>query len=529
MKSLKPLHLLSPLLLLCLAQSAHSASVVTTWAGPLSGIQFWDNNTNWNPGADYPHNVPDAYSATLANNSAGNLTVQTPAGDPALSRFIFTQSGSGSTTLKLGGNFSVVSGAFTAGPGDVSTFSNANAASPGKLVLDLNGHTFSAGSGNTNNNTIRYARNYTIKDTSTNGNGVFEINTIAYQAGVANGRVNVENNVTVKVTGALTMDLRGDAGSTTEGWNFAPTSTLWIAGAGDPSQSNIGGTFGNIIVGDAANAVRTRWRVASSFTVAGNVTYASSTGGTGSFIGLAAGATMTLLGNITDKNTNSEDYSSSVPTARLTTIQFAGGINKEQEVWIAKQGLSTRFQVGADATTRGNVKLLHNLTTTSNGVASTGMLAVAEGSRIDLDTYKVTASRVQFATTGLTPTLALTFGENSDALIHITSTLAADFTLGKFTLELAYNDEGWVNGSDLLLFRYNGSSFTGSPELASLLAPDILSHDGLAWGDIGGINYVYLQNVVVVPEPTALLLLGAGAFVFLVRRRGARPLANLQP
>lgn len=498
--------------------AAFPATLASDWVGPLSGSQVWDNGNNWSTNPNWPDNATDTYETTVANDSATHLTITTPtAAAISVSRFLLEQTGEdGSTTLKLGNDFTITTPNGTL----VSNFSNSGA-SPSQLAIDLNGHTFSALSTTAARNNIPKSRNFTIRDTSIGGNGVFHVGII--RSADSAGRVNVENKVTVIVD--TVADMRGLSSNTTEGWNFASNATLQFVGEGYDGASYAGGTLGNVIVGSASNTDQTRAYIASSATVLGDVVYHSSTSGTGSLISLGNSAVLSVAGNFTDKNTTHGDYNYAFTlTSPSPTLRFNGGLAQEREVWIAAP-TTVRFQVGESATVFGNVKLKHDFTTTftmnAAGTAPTlnsGVFRLEQGSRINLDTHTVTATTAQIVSGTEIPTLAYTFGADSDALIHVTGTENNSLTLNSFDLELTYDGSGWISGDDLLLFRYDGTSFTGTPNLVNLTAPDGFSYDELTWGDIGGVNYVYLSNVII-PEPNTLALATLAALAFLMAAR----------
>ncbi len=516
--------ILAPFLGLCVAQSAFSATIISNWEGAFSGVQAWGDGANWSTDPVFPNNGADVYVTTIANDTTGDLVVETPAA-PSLNvaTFSVNQTGTGSTTLKLGGNFTVTS--------TLSAFTNSNAASPDKVVIDLNGYEFSAMV--TTNNNIRASRNYTIRDTSAGGDGIFRISSIQPASIVAPaqaGRVNVENNVTVAVYGVA--DMRGIDNSNTEGWNFSAGSTLQFAGEGYSGISYAGGTLGNVVVGSATNANQTRANLAGSATVLGDIVYHSSTGGNGSVLSLGNSAVLSVAGNFTDKNTTHGGYGyAASSTAPSPTLRFNGGLAQEREVWIAAP-TTVRLQVGESETVFGNIKLKHDFTTTfttkADGTTPTvnsGIFRLESGSRINLDTFTLTATTAQIISGTEIPTLAYTFGANSDALIHVTGTETNSLMLNSFRLELKYDGSGWNNGDNLLLFRYDGTTFSGTPTLTNLVAPNGFAYDSLTWGDIGGVNYVYLSNASIIPEPGTMVLVMLSAFVFpAIRRRPVRRL-----
>ncbi len=504
----------------CLAASPlYAASVSSEWNLFDAGTYAWGNNSNWTSTtwassawqpttATAPQNGANSFAARIRNAGANNITVET-AGNLTISRFWLERTGTGSTTLKLGGDLTVtgvLAGPPTSGENARPTgFYNSVAGTPSGLVVDLNGHTFNAGS--VTDTALQTSRNYTLRDTSGLGNGTFIISTSSNSAGLIGGTVYVENKVTVKTTqfGGGFQD--GTGSLTNPGWVFARDATLWLSanGSGSRANLNVGGSiFGNIIVGSEGNTIAASYGLThsngTSLTILGDLTYHA-----GSVISMstAAGAGSTrsifLSGNLTDEATVGEDYGGRTDRTDVG-FYFSGGADRVQEVLVKRQGLTTRFVVGSKENTPGNIRLLHGLTTT-------GPVEVLENSRVDANTFTLRAGSISVQNDAR---FAFTFGEGvENALIHATGQLS----LGVFDLELNYNDAGWTDGDDLLLFRYG--SLSGTAELGEVSLSGFTYND--LWND--GAGGIWLRDIVAVPEPGLAVPFLIAFGVQMLRRR----------
>lgn len=527
----KPLRL--PLLLLSILaiaglQEAKSAVVTSDWNLYVTGTYNWNTASNWSsqsyvgtawtslvtPGT-VPNNGADTFAARVLNSSSGNVTVETSA-NVTIGRLYLERTSTGSTTLKLGGDMTMT-GTLPGVPTTPSdprsrpaNFNNPVANTPGGLVLDLNGHTFQNTSVSVQD--LLYARNYTLADTSVSGSGTFAVRTIGYVSTNNTGRVNVENNVTVKITDwAATVDMRGGVKSTTEGWNFTQGATFWLSGGstGGASVATLqpGGNFGNFILGSTDNAVATKYNSSANLIIKGDLTYNVAQNGDGAALDMDASdgnptsRRIFVAGSFTDKAATGIDYGGRYDGG----ITFNGGRATERGVWIARSGLTTVFQVGESNSIDGNIKLKHNLTTTVD-TANTGRFIVYGNSRVNVDTFTLQASAI---TLNSGATVAMTLGGDSDGLIKSVGLL----TLSSFNLELSYDGSGWTNGSNLLLFQYG--SLTGVPSIASFTG------SGITYGSLfnDGSGGIWLTNVNVVPEPSAVFLAVLGAGLLLRRGR----------
>ncbi len=488
--------------------SIEAAAIYSEWSGGTSGTFQWNSASNWTSQtwaasgwgtAQTPGSVPgigaDQFAVQITNGSAGDLVIETPTDAPlTIGRFWIDQTGAGSTTLKLGSDL-LVNETLTGPPANdkLTGLVNSTPNHPGGLVIDLNGNTFSVTSAVTHF-ALRDARNFTLRDTSAGGDGVFSIRQIYRSSTQPAGSVLVENNVTVKLLTNAHMDLRATSGATTGGWDFSPGATLWLSANNAAGTAFVyaGGNFGNIVVGDANNDNRTRFSLGTAARIAGDLTYHVAKDGNGSSLNMGANFSIYVGGNMSDLATTGENYGT-------RTLFFNGGQLNEKEVTIARQGLQNSFSFGEDddAVTAANVALGHDLTTS-------GDVIVRRYSRLDVRNHTVTARDVQILHQGTLaePTLGFGFDENGAGLIVATR----DLTLNQFSLELTFDEawmESWTSGDNLLLFQYD--NLIGAPELMNVYAPGDFQFTSLAWGEIDGRNYVYMTNVSI-PEPGTYVL-----------------------
>lgn len=368
----------------------HAAVISSDWNNFIAGTNLWntaanwDSSTwtspNWNPSAaTVPNNGGgDTFAARIMNGGTSDIVVET-SGAVTVGRLWLERTNTGFTTLRLGGDMTVT-GTLTGPPASGETsrptgFYNSVASTPSGLVLDLNGYTFDAsGAAPTE---LQNARNYTIRDTSTNGDGLFIVRSISRDANTVAGTVNVENNVTVKLTTYPGPNFQNSAGSTTDpGWIFTKDSTLWFSANGGSVQNlNVGGSeFGNVIVGSAGNAAASLYvlghSAGSSIHIKGDLTlHAGSAIIMNQGLSTRVGRKIFLEGNLTDTNTTGADYGGRADTGGFF---FVGGIDREQEVLVKRSGLTSLFSIGESSTIHGNVKLLNNLTTTAGVDANSG-------------------------------------------------------------------------------------------------------------------------------------------------------------
>lgn len=444
-----------------------AATVSSDWNLLTTGTYSWHDNANWNsstwgpstwnPSASTsPNNSTNTFSARIINTGANNITVET-ASAVTVGRLDLERTSTGSLTLKLGGNMTVTgvqSGPPTSGVDSRPTgFINSVANTSTGLIIDLNSHTFDASGAAAT--ALQNAQNYTLRDSSLSGTGSFVVQNIG-RTGSVNGAVQVENNVTVKLTTYAATDFRAsDGGAASIGWNFSKDSTLWFAANGSGSavafNNSSNNQFGNVIVGSLGNSTASQYNLGNHITIKGDLTYLG-----GSLLSMFDGKRRIYLqGNLTDTSTTGADYNGRGDEGGFV---FNGGLAKEQQILVARQGLTNVFHVGESASVQGNIALLHNLTTTlRDGVAQTGRVVVWDGSRLNVNTFTLQATTVQIYSGAV---MAFSFGQGIDnALVKATGVL----TLNSFNLELNYNGIGWNDGDNLLLFQYG--SLTGPPIL----------------------------------------------------------------
>jgi len=514
--------------------------IKSDWGGGTDGEYDWTETSGWisatwsdpdwipsnppvsTPAWIYPRSfIPPTGDrllsyVTVENTTNGNLVLNTPNVATSIDSLTLLHSGgAGSTTLKLGGALTVTDTALSTVKLSPSSFKNTTE-DPSRLLIDLNGNKFSTGPAGGG---ILSSRNYTIKDSSASGNGVFEISSLLQGEGV----VKVEDNVTIRVLSQNYVQPTGPNNNKLAGhWEFSPTSTLELAfGTGGTTTNYLiyDSPLGNLILGNSTtNTNSVKMMLSTNLAskearVQGNVTYNAATNGSGSYLELVNGIKFIIAGNFTDKGgtNNAIDYGGGATGG----IIFAGGSAAQKEVWIARTALTTNFTVGQAGGNAGNIILKNDLKTVQ-GAAGTGKFTLMGDSRINLDTFNLTATTV---TIGENATLAYTWGNESTSLVHVLGTTAGSLTLNKFKLELNYDGSGWTYGGNLILFQYDAASFTGAPEITELIAPSWLSYDELKWGQIDGSgpNYIYLTNVI--PEPSTVGILGIGLASLLWRQR----------
>lgn len=476
-------YLIGSILMLVMPLSGFAANLTTTWNGGSAGAYPWETAGNWNNGV--PNNGANNYQAVI-EDSTGNRVITT-SGAVTASRLLITQStataGAG-TTLQLGGDFLVNGNSISGFSNSVFNNSTGDAS---KLVIDLNGYNFSVESTLTFTS-LTASSNFTIKSSDDAG-GVFALRRITSTA----TNVHVENNVTLKLTQAQT------AAQDVSGYTFSSASTLWLVNLyGNGTFSFTGGTVGNLLIGgDFSTSQKTAVSLQSNLRVQGSVTLDTHNGATGGDASLLTLNSRNLYvgGAFTDKGTNNDTYGSG-------TIYFNGNPATEQAVSIGRQSLSNNFQVGENASSKGNIVLEKNLTTT-------GTFNLLADSRLNVQTQTLQASTVTLQNGA---DVALTFGLASGSIVSTGALL-----LDGFNLQLTYDGSGWLDGSKLVLFSY-ADSLTGTPTLSSfsgsLITYDTLVHDTV-------LKEVYLSNVAIIPEPgsLALLALGGGLLLAVALRR----------
>lgn len=463
------------------SQHLMGASIESDWTG-AGGDGAWENPGNWTPDSAYPNNGGGDVFHPYIENGASSLEIETSS-NITLSGLTLTQGPGGTTALVLGGDMTLSDASLASGSGVFNT-SGTNAG----VVFDLNGHTFSSSS-------VAAARHnfdsssYTVKSSAAGGSGIYAVRTFSAGSNVA-----AQDAVTVRFTTAAASS---DLTNTT----WSADSTLQIAGTGNhTSNPSAAVSLGNLLVGDTSNTSGSVLVLGTSnLTVLGTVvlqSYSGAVDGAASRLSFSStSASLRVGGNFTDHGTDSSYYGSNL--SAQGTISFVGGTAEERVVSIGRQNLRNHFRVG-DAGGAGNIALANNLSTVRS-------VLVQGDSRLNLETFTLNAGSLDILDGA---TLALEIG----GLINVTG----DLSLNAFHLELLGDWSSWQNGEDLQLVSFGGV-LTGTPDLASLLAPPGFSYDDLV---VDG-GSVYLSNVVI-PEPSTVMSLVLAAGLSGVGRRRNR-------
>ncbi|MEO6846922.1 MAG: hypothetical protein ABI443_05630, partial [Chthoniobacterales bacterium] len=478
MKTQFPVHSIKRTVLwlsVLLALPSLKAATTTTWQDGTAnnGTYTWETGANWDNG------VPTSASfKSVINHSTGALTITTADSTPytvTTPNFIVN---SGSLTFKLG-----LGSNFTASGAAVINNATTDVT---KMVFDVNGSTLDFSS-------IPYsdafAKYFTVKSTKADGSGTIKLG----QIGGA-WRIAVQNNVTLNITGA--------AGNTFTSTTFSAGSTLWMSAAGNSGLNGATGTgtFGNLIVGNSANANLTNLTLYqnTTFRVGGNLTLNKGTTANQDST-LTFGNNLVYLyvgGNFTDvggsANSTVQNYVTTGGGSAL--IGFNGGAATQRTVSIGRTGLTNNFVVGENITTPGNIGLAKNL-------ATTGSFTMYRGSRLNVAAFTLTAGSLILAddAVGNHLTIADTFGTTNGLI-----TTSGNLSLNTFNLELTFDGTSWTNGSNLLLFHYGGT-FTGTLALGTITynGPGTITSLGTLLNS-GGNIYLQGVNVTPVPEPSTV-------------------------
>ncbi len=461
------------------AQSARAANFHSTWTGSGDGIS-WESDDNWNTAA-YPQDGGGDFFHAYSEQTTGTRLIQT-SGSLALRGLTITQGSGGVTTVKLGGDMALTDGTLANNSGVTNTSGSAAG-----VVFDLNKHHLITNNLSASRHNFGNA-SYTLSSSAAEGTGTFSVRNIASDANIA-----VQNNVTLRLTVNTTSYL--------DRVTWSAGSTLLIANTGNHTASaDTAVAIGSLVVGEAANTSASAFVVNHShLTVRGNVVLQGFTGaldGAASRINLnGLSAKLRVGGAFTDHGTGGSNYGTG-------TLAFTGGRTVEQAVAIGRAGLANAFEIG-DGSAAGNIGLTTSL-------ATTGAVTLGGDSRLNLNTFTLSANTF---TAQEGATLALELGGRVNA--------TGALSLNGFQLELLGDWSTWENGNDLVLFQYN--TFSGTPLLQNIVAPEGFSYDGLFAS--GGL--VYLGNVAI-PEPGSVALLsafGLGAVALRLRKRLATPRA----
>lgn len=432
----------------------------------------------------------------IIGDTTADRTITTPNTPTTTYGLDWTQSATstGVNKIVLGSDMTV--NGYTGYPAaGLARISNA-AGSPANLVLDLNGHTLDV-------TQWIYAafNNMTIISSAPGGR-------MYYRVISGNGpNLVIGDGVTFESPTAEGVYFGGT------GMDYNPNSLQLLSAVGGYTMTygTNGGHLGRFQVGLPSNSGLTKLTLSPygyQVLVSNSVELFVPAGDTGQVLDLQASA-MFVGGNFIDHGpVNGAGYgdgnSASYPTQRYGKIVFNNSPVTPSTVSIPRNTLTNDFFVGNPATPAdtGNIVLSHDLTTTA-------LIAVSTDSKLDV-ADKIAAAGTFTAAAG--SKFGLTFGDTNGA-IHVTG----DLTLSTFSLDLTLlGGNGWVNGTDLVLFTYGGS-LIGTPTLTALTVFPEFTYGGLYSG--GG--EVRLTNVTI-PEPASLGLLALGGLM-LPRRRSSRP------
>ncbi|MEO6846728.1 MAG: hypothetical protein ABI443_04800 [Chthoniobacterales bacterium] len=341
-----------------LSSSSATSVIYSTWddATYNNGSFAWSDASHWSNGI--PSSGANFYVANITH-STGDLVITTSTAllvgydfNTGMNNSAFNPVvNSGSLTFKFGASFTT--------QGTPVVTNNTNDVS--KLVFDVNDQIVSVAG--MSGSTTTY---FTVKSSASDGGGTYIMN----QA-LAAIHMSVENNVTLNIAGA---------GNTPTNISFSPTSTLKFTGAGfnflagGPATS-----VGNLIIGSTTTAKdTTQIGSGANIRVVSNVIYNTSTTLHADSLLTFGSSTSKLYvgGNLTDNgnaSSDTQDYGNGM-------IFFNGGAGSQRTVSIGRTGLTTKFQIGENTSTFGNIAISQNLTTT-------GSLTILRGSRLNVGAF----------------------------------------------------------------------------------------------------------------------------------------------
>lgn len=448
--------------------------------GPLtSGTHAWETKGNWT-NDDPPDEFVETNDGEAANigNVTGNRTITTS----TFLRFHdlqWTQSTPGVVNrIKLGEDWVARTNQ------NVITNSTGDAAT---MVFDVNGNQADF------NSSALQMSGWLVTWTSSQPGGLITNDTIGLNANAIVGP-----NVTLQAnsTGGNILQGHWDITATFRARPGNATSRFdWIRGTG----------IGNIVVGDGVTEHLMTWGTDSNSAVQvikGNVTVMEK--GRWVFGANAQGSRFIVGGNFIDTNTDNLGYGGD--SSKDDVLIFALSPSTARTVDVRRTGLTNDVQVGSNYAgvgngTFGHIALAHDFTTA-------GSFRILGGSTVDLTVHDLNTGTF---TLDDGAAIGLTLGPTT-SLISVTDLSLDDFVLRVLTLP----NNGWQNGSDLVLFNYSDAL----NNLMSLDEPTIIVSDGWLRYDAfvaeGGV--VMLTNVWV-PEPGVAATLLAMAGLLQRRRR----------
>jgi len=474
--------------------SVHAAEITSNWDGTDNGTAAWDLDANWDNDT-WPRNFGGNNYLANIGNANGDRVITVPTISALWGLSVTQTATGGSTTLQLGG--SVTLNGSVAAPATVGVTNTTGDLS--RVVLELNAYTFTAlNYGNYDN----FGRGgYTVRSTGNQG-GILAMRKWRDDLGAG---IAVQDNVTVKLGTAERSEIDATKSTVSSSSTIQMTHTS-VSNVEFWAHNNL--TIGNLVIGASTNSAATRTIIAGTpLRVSGNVlinSYTGATGGAASILTLGNSAPQLYVGgDFTDSGADNIGYGDSAKT-----IVFNGGEENER-ILSTGRGVATSFRVGEDISTPGNIALGQNLTTT-------GGFSVLSMSTLNVQNHNLTAGTF---TGSSSMTLTYTFGSANG---HIQ---AGNLNLAEFDLNLIYDNGGWIDGDDLVLFNYSGV-LTGTPELGEVFLPNNWAFDSLV-SDLDSKS-IYLSNVRVVPEPSVVLLGGLGISLLLLRRRRRQEISDIR-
>lgn len=372
--------------------------------------------------------------------------------------------------INLGGNLTVT---------NIHALAISNTSDSGaNMVLDLGSHTFDAASdpGFTGSGGITI-----LADA---GGGTFASRTIAYGSDLSVTGANV--TLVSKVGGSPNI-LRGTFHETTTFQVLGLNNAMFLVTA---TANTFANAPGQLIVGNGTTATSLRMNLAStsaSLQIRGDVSVTDNA--TILFANNNTSNQIRVGGNFTDLNTTGTYTIDGSNNA----IIFNGSPSSAREVDIRRPDVETRFEVGRSDTDFGWIRLEHDLTTL-------GSFLVRENSTFDLATHTLTADTFTAQSDG---SLAFSFGGAGNGLVAVDGLLTLPVNLG---IDITAIGGPITNPVTLFTFgTYSGPSDFSTWTLTGDLP------DGWNAALVG-------DSIMLVPEPSAIALLAAGAGLLALRR-----------